>query len=114
MAAQPVCVDPKRAAAARTAESTPEQRKAWIATIDQIAALNPKIVVAGHQAAGAGTEPASLAFMKAYLTSYDEALASSNTASDAEAKLKAQYPSLGSDFTLKIGLESAYQGSAKK
>jgi len=33
-----------------TAETTPEQRKVWMTTIDAIAALNPKIVVAGHQA----------------------------------------------------------------
>jgi glyoxylase-like metal-dependent hydrolase (beta-lactamase superfamily II) len=97
-----------------TAESTREQRKAWIATIDTIAARHPKIVVAGHQAPGAGTDPASLGFMKAYLTSYDEALASSKTAGEAEAKLKAEYPGLGSDFTLKLGLQSAYQGADKK
>lgn len=97
-----------------TAETTPEQRKLWLTTIDAIAALNPRIVVAGHQAAGLGTDPASLAFMKAYLKAYDEVLASSKTAADAEAKLKARYPDLGSDFSLKLGLASAYPGSGAR
>jgi glyoxylase-like metal-dependent hydrolase (beta-lactamase superfamily II) len=92
-----------------TAESSGEQRKAWVRTLDRIAALNPKVVVAGHQAPEDGTAPSSLAFMKSYLKSYDEALASSKTASEAESKLKAQYPKLGSDFSLKLGLQSAYK-----
>jgi glyoxylase-like metal-dependent hydrolase (beta-lactamase superfamily II) len=92
-----------------TAESTAEQRKAWLQTLDRIAALNPKVVVAGHQRPEEGTAPSSLAFMKAYLKSYDEVLASSKTVTDAESKLKARYPNLGSDFSLKLGLQSAYK-----
>jgi len=92
-----------------TAESTAEQHKSWLQTLDRIAALNPKVVVAGHQRPEAGTAPSSLAFMKSYLKSYDEVLASSKTAADAESKLKALYPDLGSDFSLKLGLESAYE-----
>ena len=92
-----------------TAESTAEQRKAWLQALDRIAALNPKVVVAGHQRPEDGTAPSSLAFMKSYLKSYEEVLASSKTAADAESKLKARYPNLGSDFSLKLGLESAYK-----
>jgi glyoxylase-like metal-dependent hydrolase (beta-lactamase superfamily II) len=92
-----------------TAESTAEQRKAWLQTLDRIAALNPKVVVAGHQRPEDGTDPSSLAFMKSYLRSYDEVLASSKTAADAESKLKAKYPNLGSDFSLKLGLQTAYK-----
>ncbi len=40
-----------------TAESTAEQRKAWLRTPDRIAALNPKIVVPGHQRPEDGTAP---------------------------------------------------------
>lgn len=92
-----------------TAESTAEQRKTWLQTLDRIAALNPKVVVAGHQRPEDGTAPSSLAFMKSYLKSYEDVLASSKTAADAESKLKALYPNLGSDFSLKLGLESAYK-----
>ena len=92
-----------------TAESTAEQRKAWLQTLDRIAALNPKVVVAGHQRPEDGTAPSSLAFMKSYLKSYDEVLASSKTAADAESKIKARYPNLGEDFSLKLGLQSAYK-----
>jgi glyoxylase-like metal-dependent hydrolase (beta-lactamase superfamily II) len=92
-----------------TAESTAEQRKAWLKTLDGIAALNPKVVVPGHERPEGGTTPASLAFMKSYLKSYDEVLAASKTAADAESKLKAQYPNLGSDFSLKLALQLAYR-----
>jgi hypothetical protein len=47
--------------------------------------------------------------MKSYLTSYDEVLASSKTAAEAESKIKARYPNFGEDFTLKLGLQSAYK-----
>jgi hypothetical protein len=92
-----------------TAETTAEQRKAWLQTLDRIAALNPKVVVAGHQRSEDGTAPSSLAFMKSYLKSYDEVLASSKTAADAESKLKARYPNLDDDFSLKLGLQVAYK-----
>jgi len=92
-----------------TAESTAEQRKAWLKTLDGIVALNPKVVVPGHEGPSDGTAPSSLAFMKSYLKSYDEVLASSKTAADAESKLKAQYPNLGSDFSLKLALQLAYK-----
>jgi hypothetical protein len=47
--------------------------------------------------------------MKSYLKSYDEVLASAKTATDAESKLKAQYPNLGSDFSLKLALQLVYK-----
>jgi glyoxylase-like metal-dependent hydrolase (beta-lactamase superfamily II) len=92
-----------------TAESTAEQRKGWLRTLDRIASLSPKVVVAGHQRPEDGTAPSSLAFMKSYLKSYDEVLASAKTATDAESKLKAQYPNLGSDFSLKLALQLVYK-----
>jgi glyoxylase-like metal-dependent hydrolase (beta-lactamase superfamily II) len=91
-----------------TAETNPEQRKAWAGTIDKIAGLSPAVVVPGHQKPDAGDGPASLLFMKSYLTTYDEALSSSKTAADAQAKVKAKYPDLALDVILKIGTEAAY------
>jgi len=37
------------------AESTPESRAHWIAALDRLTALNPKIVIAGHKKPGART-----------------------------------------------------------
>jgi glyoxylase-like metal-dependent hydrolase (beta-lactamase superfamily II) len=97
-----------------TAETNAEQRKAWVGTIDKIAALNPTTVVPGHQKPDAGEGAASLGFMKSYLATYDEAITSSKTPADAQAKVKSKYPDLALDVILKIGTEAAYKKRAKK
>ena len=38
-------------------EADAAKREAWIASVDAIAALNPKIVVAGHKSVGAADRP---------------------------------------------------------
>ena len=38
-------------------DTTPESRKNWIAALDRLAALNPAMVVAGHEAWSAWTLP---------------------------------------------------------
>src|SRR6266849_571993 len=42
-------------------EADESKREAWIASIDAVAALNPKIVVAGHKSVGAADLPENLA-----------------------------------------------------
>ena len=42
-------------------EADEAKREAWIASIDAVAALNPKIVVAGHKSVGAADLPENLA-----------------------------------------------------
>ena len=44
--------------------------KAWIASIGAIAALNPKIVVAGHKSVGASDLPENLAASQQYLRDF--------------------------------------------
>jgi glyoxylase-like metal-dependent hydrolase (beta-lactamase superfamily II) len=52
------------------AESTPDSRANWIAALDRLAALNPKIVVAGHKKPGALDTPAAIDASKRYLTDF--------------------------------------------
>ncbi|MBB5574688.1 MBL fold metallo-hydrolase [Rhizobium paranaense] len=51
-------------------ETTPESRANWIAALDRLAALNPKIVVAGHKKTGAPDVPATIEATKRYLTDF--------------------------------------------
>lgn len=53
------------------AESTPESRANWFAALDRLAALNPKIVVAGHKKPGAPDTPAAIEATKAYLADFE-------------------------------------------
>jgi glyoxylase-like metal-dependent hydrolase (beta-lactamase superfamily II) len=89
-----------RALAAQTAD--------WIATLDQIAALKPEIVVPGHQVAGAPNDASTLEFMKKYMQDYDAALASSKSADEFQSKMKSLYPNLGMESLLSLGAHSAF------
>ena len=46
------------------------KREAWIASVDAIAALNPKIVVAGHKSVEAADRPENLAASQQYLRDF--------------------------------------------
>jgi glyoxylase-like metal-dependent hydrolase (beta-lactamase superfamily II) len=90
-----------------TAETQATDRAKWRATLDGIAALNPKVVVPGHQKAGAKPQPSNVAFSKAYLTDFDAAAATSKTSDELQQKMKAKYPALALPIILKIGADAA-------
>jgi glyoxylase-like metal-dependent hydrolase (beta-lactamase superfamily II) len=91
-----------------TAETTPDSRKAWAGTLDKLSALNPEIVVPGHQKADHKQAPTSIAFTKTYLAAWDEALAASKKPAELQAKIKAKYPDAALDIIVKIGAEAAF------
>ena len=53
-----------------TAETDEQGRDAWIASLDAVAALNPKIVVAGHKSVGAPDLPESIGASQQYLRDF--------------------------------------------
>jgi glyoxylase-like metal-dependent hydrolase (beta-lactamase superfamily II) len=53
-----------------TAETDEKGREAWIASLDAVAALNPKIVVAGHKSVGAPDLPESIGTSQQYLRDF--------------------------------------------
>jgi glyoxylase-like metal-dependent hydrolase (beta-lactamase superfamily II) len=94
-----------------TAETNAASRRAWAATLDRIDALNPAVVVAGHQNPALGTTPASVTFTKQYLAAFDDALASSRTAEELQGKVKAKYGDLALDVILGIGAQAAFKAA---
>ncbi|HTQ03428.1 MAG TPA: MBL fold metallo-hydrolase [Polyangiaceae bacterium] len=96
-----------------TAETSIDQRHAWTAAIDNLAAMNPIVVVPGHQKPERSETPENLGFTKNYLIAFDEALVSSKKPSELEAKMKAKYPDVALDAILKIGAEAAFKKPAK-
>jgi glyoxylase-like metal-dependent hydrolase (beta-lactamase superfamily II) len=96
-----------------TAETTAETRKAWAGTLDKLSALNPEIVVPGHQKADHKQAPTSIAFTKTYLAAWDEAQAASKKPAELQAKIKAKYPDTALDVIVKIGSEAAFAKPAK-
>jgi glyoxylase-like metal-dependent hydrolase (beta-lactamase superfamily II) len=51
-------------------EADEAKREAWIASINAVAALNPRIVVAGHKSVGAADLPENLAASQQYLRDF--------------------------------------------
>jgi len=86
-----------------TAETTPETRRGWLKTLDELAALEPAIVVAGHKDPKLKDDASAIAATRAYLTDFDAAVATSKSSEDLEGKMKAKYPKLQLDIVLHIG-----------
>jgi glyoxylase-like metal-dependent hydrolase (beta-lactamase superfamily II) len=91
-----------------TAETTAESRKAWIKTLDDLSALGPAIVVAGHKDPKLKDDVSGIAATRAYLTDFDTAAAASKSAEELEAKMKAKYPKLQLDIVLHIGAAAQF------
>lgn len=75
-------------------------REAWMKTLDQISALNPAIIIPGHQGPGATDNMASIAWMKKYIADWDANVAASKTPAEMRENVLKQYPLLGMEFTL--------------
>ena len=75
-------------------------RDNWLKTIGQIAALNPAIVIPGHEGPGATRDMRSIEFMKKYIADWDVNVARSKTAAEMRANVLKPYPGLGMEFTL--------------
>lgn len=92
-----------------TADTTPAQRKQWLATIDQLAALHPAKVIAGHKDPALDDSPAGLAQTREYLVAFDAAVASSKSAAEVQQKVTAKYGSLQLPIILQLGAEAAFK-----
>ena len=91
-----------------TADSaTPELRAEWIRVLDDLAALQPTYVVAGHRSAGAPTDLTAITHTRAYLQLFEETIAASADAAEAEAALLAAYPDAGLKIAAGLGTKVA-------
>jgi glyoxylase-like metal-dependent hydrolase (beta-lactamase superfamily II) len=91
-----------------TRETNSDGRKAWIKTIDEISALGPTTVIAGHKDPKAKDDASALKATKDYLEAFDSAVASSKTAAEVQQKIKAKYKDLQLDVILQLGAETQF------
>jgi glyoxylase-like metal-dependent hydrolase (beta-lactamase superfamily II) len=73
-------------------EHTPERRKAWLQTLEQLRALKPAIVVAGHQLPGDPQSAAALEFTRDYIVAFDKAATTAKTSQQLTAMMQARFP----------------------
>lgn len=91
-----------------TADSaTPALRAEWIRVLDELEALSPSFVVAGHRVAGAPTDLTAIAHTREYLELFEKTVAGSADAAEAEAALMEAYPDAGLKIAAGLGTKVA-------
>ncbi|MDW5316844.1 MBL fold metallo-hydrolase [Rhizobium sp. PL01] len=84
-----------------------ELRAGWIATLEQIAARKPVIVVAGHMTPEAKADISGVRHTIAYLKAFEEELAKHKDSTSLKAAMDARFPGLGMSVALDIGSKVA-------
>jgi len=91
----------------------PEGRQAWLASLDELAALNPQQIIPGHASPtyqAPGLEP--LEQTRQYLLEFDRAVAESATLEEARSALMTRYPNYRYPFLLDSALKTLYPEDA--
>lgn len=90
-----------------------DNRALWIKSLDQIAALQPAVIVPGHQIAGAPNDGSVIPFMKKYMQDWDASVASSKSADELVGRMKKLYPTLGLENLMNGGAQAAFRPAAR-
>jgi glyoxylase-like metal-dependent hydrolase (beta-lactamase superfamily II) len=86
---------------------TPEQRGAWVDVLDEMAALNPELVVPGHRLPGAAADAGAIRYTRDYLTFFEGILNGAAGADAVKGQLVAHYPNSGMLIAADIGAKVA-------
>ncbi|SDT76866.1 MBL fold metallo-hydrolase [Actinoplanes derwentensis] len=85
----------------------PEQRTAWIAALDEIAALQPELVVPGHRLPGTAADLSAVTGTRDYLVAFEEELAKAADGPALIEALTSRYPKHGMLIAAQIGAKVA-------
>jgi glyoxylase-like metal-dependent hydrolase (beta-lactamase superfamily II) len=88
-------------------------REDWIRALDQISALDPAILIPGHEGPGAKHDLSAIQFMKNYIADWDANVAASKTRAEMREKTLKQYPGLGMEFTLNDRVAAFFPEASK-
>ena len=70
----------------------PALRAAWVAQLDEMAALKPGLVIPGHMQAGTAVDASAIRFTKDYLQTFEKNLATNTTSATLIGAMKQSYP----------------------
>ena len=82
---------------------TAAERSAWVAQLDEMAALQPTLVVPGHMPAGTALDVGNLAYTKGYLQAFEKNAAATQTGAELIEAMKKAYPTAALGVALDIG-----------
>ena len=86
---------------------TPELRADCVRQLEELVALEPAFVAAGHRRPGTPTDASVLESNADYLRDFEAAVAGAQTGEEAEARLVQQHPELGLLTAVQLGTKVA-------
>lgn len=81
----------------------PSERQAWLAQLDEIAALKPATVVPGHMLPGTPLDASAIAHTRGYLQRFEAESAKAGNAAELIKAMQHAYPQAGMGLALDIG-----------
>ena len=81
----------------------PSERQAWLAQLDEIAALKPATVVPGHMLPGTPLDASNIAYTRGYLQRFEAESAKAANAAELIKAMQQAYPQAGMGLALDIG-----------
>ena len=83
---------------------TAAERSAWVAQLDEMAALKPELVIPGHMQAGTKMDASAITFTKDYLQTFEKNLVANKSSGPIIQAMKLAYPQLESSAgSLELG-----------
>jgi glyoxylase-like metal-dependent hydrolase (beta-lactamase superfamily II) len=86
---------------------TPGDRATWIDLLDEMAALDPLLVVPGHRLPGTAADASAITATRDYLTAFEEELAKAADGAALTEALVSRYPENGMLIAAQIGAKVA-------
>ncbi|MEU8574961.1 MBL fold metallo-hydrolase [Streptomyces asoensis] len=86
---------------------TPGDRAAWIGLLDEMAALEPDLVVPGHRLPGTAADASAIGATRAYLLAFEEELGRAADGAALTEALVERYPDNGMLIAAQIGAKVA-------
>lgn len=87
--------------------SEPDQRATWVALLDEMAGLDPQLVIPGHRLPGTAADSSAIAATRDYLVAFDEELAKAADGAALTEALVRRYPDHGMLIAAQIGAKVA-------
>ncbi|MDZ7862532.1 MBL fold metallo-hydrolase [Acidovorax sp.] len=82
---------------------TVAERSAWVAQLDEMAALQPTVVVPGHMLPGTKLDVTTVTYTKGYLQSFEKNAAATKSSAELIEAMKKAYPAAPMGLSLDIG-----------
>jgi glyoxylase-like metal-dependent hydrolase (beta-lactamase superfamily II) len=87
--------------------STPEDRSAWVELLDDMAALEPELVVPGHRLPDTAADASAITGTRDYLVAFEEELGKAADGATLTEALVARYPDHGMLIAAQLGAKVA-------